>query len=82
VIDSIGDDLRDPGDVGEPEPSWADCPVLPRVDILAVIEGNRDLGGRALNLFRGGSEREPRLICSARSRTDIWNIPPRDLNIN
>ena len=32
---------------------------------------NRDLGGRALNLFRGGSEREPRLVCYARNQTDI-----------
>jgi hypothetical protein len=58
-------------DVGEPEASWADCSVLPRVEILAAIERNRDLGGRALNLFKGGSERKPRLISYARSQTDI-----------
>ena len=43
MIDSIDDDLVD---VGEPEPSWADCSVLPRVDILAVIETGISVAGR------------------------------------
>ena len=47
-------------DVGEPGPSWFACPMLPRGDMLAVIERHKDLDGRAVNLFKNALQREPR----------------------
>jgi hypothetical protein len=53
VIDAIDDGLDDSPDVPEPEgPSWFACPMLPRSDMLAVIERYEKLDGRAVNLFR------------------------------
>src|SRR6201998_2787230 len=60
MIDPIEDDPHDTGDVGEPDLSWADCPMLPRGDMLAVIERKRDLDGRAVNLFRNALKGQPR----------------------
>src|SRR5690242_13737752 len=47
-------------DEPEPGPSWFDCPMLPRRDMLAVIERRKDLDGRAVNLFRNALKRQPR----------------------
>ena len=44
----------------EPDLDWFDSPILPRRDMLAVIERHKDLDGRAVNLFRNALEREPR----------------------
>ena len=73
MIDAIEDDLDDRCDVGElaaepqnivehdePGPSWADCPMLPRADMLAVIERHQGLDGRSVNLFKNALKREPR----------------------
>lgn len=60
MIVSIDDHLDDLGAVAEPGPSWFDCPVLPRSDMLAVIERHKDLDGRAVNLFRNALQRPPR----------------------
>jgi hypothetical protein len=60
MIDAIEDDPDDRCDVGEPGPSWADCPMLPRGEMLAVIERRKDLDGRAVNLFRNALKGQPR----------------------
>jgi hypothetical protein len=61
VIDPIDDGLDDSPDVPESEgPSWFACPMLPRSDMLAVIERHRVLDGRAVNLFRNALQRKPR----------------------
>jgi hypothetical protein len=60
VIDLIGDDRDEPGDVGEPDPSWFDYPMLPRSEMLTIIERKKDLDGRAVNLFRNALQRPPR----------------------
>jgi hypothetical protein len=61
VIDAIDDGLDDSPDVPEPEgPSWFACPMLPRSDMLAVIERYEKLDGRAVNLFRNALQRKPR----------------------
>jgi hypothetical protein len=39
---------------------WFECPVLSHRDMLAVIERQKDLDGRAINLFKNALEREPR----------------------
>jgi hypothetical protein len=52
VIDLIDDDPDGVRDFAEPEPDWANCPMLPRRDMLAVIERHKALNGRAVNLFR------------------------------
>ena len=59
MIDPIEDDLDDFGDVAEPEPSWADSPMLSRAHMLAVIEENKHVDGRAVNLFRNALQRPP-----------------------
>jgi len=51
MIYPIEDDLDDFADVAEPEPSWADCPLLRRADMLGVIEKRGNLDGRAVNMF-------------------------------
>ena len=61
MIDSIGDGLDDSPDVPESEgPSWFACPILPRSDMLAVIERHKALDGRAVNLFRNALKGQPR----------------------
>jgi hypothetical protein len=60
MIYPVEDDSDDFEDVAEPEPSWADSPMLPRGDMLAVIQQHKDLDGRAVNLFKNALEREPR----------------------
>jgi hypothetical protein len=65
VIDPIDEEDLDTGDVGElaaepqnivehdePDLDWFACPMLPRGDMLAVIERHRELDGRSVNLFR------------------------------
>jgi energy-coupling factor transporter ATP-binding protein EcfA2 len=59
-MDPIDEDRDDPGDIGQPDPSWADCPILPRSDILAVIERRKDLDGRTINLLRNALKGQPR----------------------
>ena len=62
MIDAIDDDPDGADDFAEPEMNWADCPMLPRSDMLAVIERHRVLDGRAVNLFRKkGQARSDRL---------------------
>jgi hypothetical protein len=51
VIEPIGDNPDGTCDFDETELNWADCPVLPRSDMLAVIERHKALNGRAVNLF-------------------------------
>jgi len=60
MIDAIDDGPDDRCDVGEPGSSWADCPMLPRGDMLAVIERRKDLNGRGINLFRNALKGQPR----------------------
>jgi hypothetical protein len=43
-----------------PALDWFDCPMLSRGDMLRVIERQKDLDGRAVNLFRNALVREPR----------------------
>jgi hypothetical protein len=58
MIDPIDDDPDDPTDVPESEgPSWFERPILPRGEMLALIEERRKVDGRAVNLFRNGSRR-------------------------
>jgi hypothetical protein len=60
----IGDDLAaEPHDTREPDGpdlDWFDSPMLPRSDMLAVIERHKVLDGRGINLFRNALERQPR----------------------
>ena len=60
MIDPIDDDPEDTGNITAPDLSWADCPMLPRGDMLAIIERHKDLDGRAVNLFRNALQRPPR----------------------
>ncbi len=60
MIDAIEDGPDDRCDVDEPGPSWFDCPMLPRGDMLAVIERRKDLNGRGINLFRNALKGQPR----------------------
>src|SRR5215472_11499493 len=60
----IEDDSDDFADVAEPEPSWADCPILLRSDMLAVIQERGNLDGRGVNLFRNALQRPP--------QSDLW----------
>ena len=59
MIDAIDDGPDDRCDVGKPGPSWFDCPMLPRGDMLAVIERRKDLNGRGINLFRNALKGQP-----------------------
>ena len=43
-----------------PALDWCECPMLSRGDMLAVIERQKDLDGRAINLFKNALQREPR----------------------
>jgi hypothetical protein len=52
VIEPIDDNPDGSCDFGEPELSWADCPMLPRSEMLAVIERQKALGP---NLYHPGS---------------------------
>ena len=54
----INDDLDGAPDF-DPGPNWAECPILSRADMLAVIEGRRDLDGRSVNLFRNALKQPP-----------------------
>jgi hypothetical protein len=62
VIDSIEDDpeVETSEEADEPDLNWFECPMLPRSNMLAVIERNRELDGRSVNLFRNALAREPR----------------------
>jgi hypothetical protein len=60
VIDPIDDDPDGACDFEEPGPSWAECPMLPRSDMLAVIERHKALDRRAVNLFRNALKGQPR----------------------
>jgi hypothetical protein len=60
VIDAIEHDSDDSDEFGEPGLSWFECPMLPRGDMLAIIQRNKDLDGRAVNLFKNALERKPR----------------------
>ena len=60
MIDPIEDNRDEPGDVGQSDPSWFDHPILPRGEMLAVIERRKDLDGRSVNLFRNALQRQPR----------------------
>jgi hypothetical protein len=42
VIDPIDDDPDGACDCAEPELKWADCPILPRGEMLTVIERDQD----------------------------------------
>jgi hypothetical protein len=74
VIAPIDDDPDSACDFDEPEPgpSWFDCPMLPRGDMLAIIERKKDLDGRAINLFRSAEMAiEPVLGNGMRSFTNV-----------
>jgi hypothetical protein len=60
VIDLTDDDPDGACDFAEPELNWADCPMLPRSDMLTVIERHTKLDARAVNLFRNALLRKPR----------------------
>ena len=57
MIYEVEDDPDDFADIAEPEPSWVDCPILSRGEMLAVIEKHGNLDGRAKNLFRDALQR-------------------------
>ena len=60
MIDPIEHDADDFADVAELEPSWFQCPILTRSEMLAAIQERGDLDGRALNLFRNALQRPPK----------------------
>ena len=43
-----------------PRLDWFECPMMSRGNMLAVIERQKDLDGRAVNLFKNALVREPR----------------------
>jgi hypothetical protein len=51
VIEPIDDNPDGADDFCEPELNWADCPMLPRSDMFALIERQKALGGRTVNLL-------------------------------
>ena len=68
--DRWGDDTEgtdelavEPQDIAEhniPGLNWFQCPMLSRGDMLAVVERQKSLDGRAINLFKNALQREPR----------------------
>ena len=60
MIETIELDPDDIDESGKAGPSWFECPMLPRDDMLAIIQQNKDLDGRSVNLFRNALERKPR----------------------
>ena len=60
MIDPIEGGLDDFADIAEPEPSWFECPILSRCEMLAVIQKRGILDGRAVNLFRNALQRPPK----------------------
>jgi hypothetical protein len=61
VIDPIEDDNPDDADdFDAPEPNWWGCPTLLPADMLAMIQRNKGLDGRAVNLFRNALKGQPR----------------------
>jgi hypothetical protein len=60
VIDPIHDDPEDAGENAASDLSWADCPMLARGEMLAIIARQKDLDGRAVNLFRSALQGKPR----------------------
>jgi hypothetical protein len=62
MIDRIDDDpeVESNEEADEPDLNWFECPMLPRGEMLAVIERHKDLDGRAVNLFKNALERAPR----------------------
>lgn len=57
------DVAAEPHDIVEPDGpdlEWFDCPILPRSDMLAVVERCKKLDGRSINLFRNALVRPPR----------------------
>jgi hypothetical protein len=58
VIDLI-DELEVLGDLAEPDPSWFECPILRRAEMLATIKQKGALDGRSVNLF-SALERPPK----------------------
>jgi hypothetical protein len=60
VIDPIDLDPEDAGEIAASDLSWADCPMLPRADMLAIIKRQKDLDNRAVNLFRSALQGKPR----------------------
>lgn len=60
-----GNDLDYPGpefydEPADPRLDWAKSPVLGRQETLAIIEKNRNLDGRGINLFRTALTRVPK----------------------
>jgi hypothetical protein len=60
VIEPIDDNPDGADDFCEPELNCADCPMLPRSDMFALIERQKALGGRTVNLFRNALKGQPR----------------------
>jgi hypothetical protein len=60
VIEAVELDARHEDIEYHTDLDWFECPILPRADMLAVIEQHRQLDGRSLNLFRNALERKPR----------------------
>ena len=58
MIDLI-DELEGLGDLAEPDPSWFECPILRRAEMLATIKHKGALDGRSVNLF-SALERPPK----------------------
>src|SRR6266446_484344 len=56
MIDPVDDD----SDEREPDRDWFACPMMPRAEMLAMIERHKDLDGRGINLFKNALGREPR----------------------
>src|SRR5271167_1527202 len=58
--DEFEDEPQDFFELDEPDLDWFDCPILPRSDMLAVVERCRLLDGRGINLFGNALKLPPR----------------------
>src|ERR1700761_4326451 len=56
----VGDEYQDIIEYDVPNLNWFECTMLPRGDMLAIIQQHKDLDGRSVNLFRNALERKRR----------------------
>ena len=59
VTDELAAEPETIADDNVPALNWFECPILSRGDMLTVIERQKDLDGRAINLFKNALQREP-----------------------
>jgi hypothetical protein len=58
-VEDSGADHDDLVDHNPPDLNWFECPIMPRGDMLAIIENRSNLDRRGINLFRNFLIREP-----------------------